>query len=191
MKANSRQVDSGFGRAWFALTVAFTLHVIDEATTGFLQVYNPTVSAMRARWGWFPLPTFEFREWLVGLIAGVLLCVALTPMAARGVRALRPLAWFYALLMFFNGMGHRLFTVLGRTVAAVTFRVRLPDFIPRPFCSSGQCGRSCACGGPEPDAEQPPRLSRQSEAETSIRHSGENRSRRAALDGQPRAAVPT
>jgi len=30
----------GFGRAWFALTVAFALHVLDEAVTGFLAVYN-------------------------------------------------------------------------------------------------------------------------------------------------------
>src|SRR5271166_5593141 len=96
---------SGFGRAWFALTVAFALHVLDEATTGFLAVYNPTVLAVRARWGWFPMPTFELREWLAGLIAAVVLCFALTPVAARGARWLRPLAWFYAVLHFFNGMG--------------------------------------------------------------------------------------
>src|ERR1700758_4013921 len=107
---------SGFGRAWFALTVAFALHVFDEATTGFLQVYNPTVSAMRGRWGWFPMPTFQFREWLIGLIAGVAVCFALTPLAARGSRWLRPLAWFSAAIMFFNALGHTLFTILGRTV---------------------------------------------------------------------------
>ncbi len=104
---------SGFGRAWFALTIAFALHVLDEATTGFLNVYNPTVTAMRARFTWFPMPTFEFREWIVGLIAGVVLCFALTPLAERNARWLRPLAWFYALVMFFNGMGHTAFTILG------------------------------------------------------------------------------
>jgi hypothetical protein len=76
----------GFGLPWFALTVAFACHVLDEASTGFLGVYNPTVTAVRARWGWFPMPTFEFREWLVGLILGVLICFALTPVAARGRR---------------------------------------------------------------------------------------------------------
>jgi hypothetical protein len=29
---------------------------------GFLKAYNPTVSAMRARFAWFPMPTFGFRE---------------------------------------------------------------------------------------------------------------------------------
>lgn len=98
--------ESGFGRAWFALTAAFALHVLDEATTGFLHVYNPTVTALRARWGWFPMPTFEFRQSLIGLSAAVLLGFALTPVATRGPRWLRPLAWFYAVVMFSNGMGH-------------------------------------------------------------------------------------
>ena len=128
---------SGFGRAWFALTVAFALHLIDEASTGFLQVYNPTVVAMRARWGFFPMPTFGFREWLVGLIFGVVVCFALTPVAARGAGGLRPLAWFYALLMFFNGMGHTVFTVIGHTVPSVTFSRPAPGFYSSPFLFIG------------------------------------------------------
>ena len=127
----------GFGLPWFALTVAFACHALDEASTGFLSVYNPTVTAMRARWGWFPMPTFEFREWLVGLILGVLLCFALTPAAARGARWLRPLAWFYALIMFFNGMGHTLFTILGHTVTTVTFARPAPGFYSSPLLFIG------------------------------------------------------
>ena len=119
------------------MTVAFALHVLDEASTGFLNVYNPTVTALRQRWGWFPMPTFAFREWLVGLMAGVVLCFALTALAARGARWLRPLAWFYALLMFFNGMGHTLFTVLGRTVATVTFSRPAPGFYSSPLLFIG------------------------------------------------------
>ena len=128
---------SSFARGWFALTVAFALHVTDEASTGFLAVYNPTVTAMRARWGWFPMPTFQFREWLVGLIAGVLICFALTPLAARGARWLRPLAWFYTVLMFYNGLGHTLFTILGHTVASVTFPRPAPGFYSSPFLFIG------------------------------------------------------
>lgn len=127
----------GFSRGWFALTVAFALHVIDEASTGFLGIYNPTVTAMRARWGWFPMPTFQFREWLVGLIAGAVLCIVLTPAAARGARALRPLAWFYAAIMFFNACGHTLATILGRTVASVTFPRPAPGFYSSPFLFMG------------------------------------------------------
>ena len=43
----------GFGSAWFALCVAFALHIIDEASSGFLAVYNPTVTILRGRWGGF------------------------------------------------------------------------------------------------------------------------------------------
>jgi hypothetical protein len=35
--------DTEFGIAWIALCLAFALHIIDEALTGFLSVYNPTV----------------------------------------------------------------------------------------------------------------------------------------------------
>jgi len=131
------QVASDFGRPWFALTVAFALHVFDEATTGFLDVYNPTVIAMRARYAWFPMPTFGFRVWLVALIAGVAVCFGLTPVAARGARWLRPLAWFYALIMFFNGVGHTVFSIFGRTVASVTFARPAPGFYSSPFLFFG------------------------------------------------------
>ena len=124
---------SGFGSAWFALCLAFALHIFDEATTGFLAVYNPTVTHLRASWGWFPMPTFEFRQWLTGLIlaCGVLFC--LTPVAVRGMRGLRPLAWAYAVIMFLNGLGHTLATILGHTVALVTFPRPAPGFYSSPF----------------------------------------------------------
>jgi hypothetical protein len=124
---------AGFGSAWFALCVAFALQILEEAETGFLGVYNPTVTILRDRWGWFPMPPFEFREWLTGLIAacGVLLC--LTPVAARGMRGLRPWAWGFALVMFLNCMGHTLFTILGRTVDSVTFPRPAPGFYSSPF----------------------------------------------------------
>jgi hypothetical protein len=124
---------SGFGSAWFGLCLAFALHIFDEATTGFLAVYNPTVINLRASWGWFPMPTFEFREWLAALIVvcGVLFC--LTPVAARGMRGLRPLAWAYAVIMFLNGLGHTIATILGHTVASVTFPRPAPGFYSSPL----------------------------------------------------------
>ena len=132
-----RSAARGFGRPWFALTIAFALHVLDEASTGFLHVYNPTVTTLRERWGWFPMPTFAFREWLIGLILAVLVCAALTPVAAAGTRALRPFAWIYALIMFFNGIGHTLFTVLGHTVQTVTFPRPAPGFYSSPLLLIG------------------------------------------------------
>jgi hypothetical protein len=128
---------AGFGWPWFALTVAFALHVFDEATTGFLAVYNPTVIAMRERWGWFPMPTFQFREWLVGLLVGVAVCFVLTPFAARGARWMRPLAWLYAVIHFSNAIGHTLGTILGHTVASVTFPRPAPGFYSSPLLLIG------------------------------------------------------
>jgi hypothetical protein len=124
---------NNFGLAWFLLCLAFCAHVADEALTGFLGVYNPTVIAMHARFSWFPMPTFAYREWLVGLIVANLFLLALTPFAYRNARALRPLAWFFAAVMLLNGMGHTIFTVLGRTVASVQFPRPAPGFYSSPF----------------------------------------------------------
>lgn len=128
---------SGFERAWVALTVAFALHVVDEASTGFLNVYNPTVAALRDRWNWFPMPLFGFREWLVGLIVAVAVCSTFTPVAARNARWLRPLAWIYALIMLFNSFGHTIVTILGHTVEAITVSRPAPGFYSSPLLLIG------------------------------------------------------
>jgi hypothetical protein len=124
---------ASFGLAWFLLCLAFCAHVADEALTGFLGVYNPTVIAMREKLGWFPMPTFEYREWLIGLIAGNIIFLALTPLAYRNARPLRPLAYFYAGVMLLNGLGHTFFTILGRTVESVRFVRPAPGFYSSPL----------------------------------------------------------
>jgi hypothetical protein len=122
-----------FGLAWLLLCVAFCCHVTDEALTGFLAVYNPTVLAMRAQYAWFRMPTFEFGEWLIGLIFANVLFLALTPLAYRSARWLRPLAYFYASVMLLNGLGHTFFTILGHTVPAVQFPRPAPGFYSSPL----------------------------------------------------------
>jgi len=79
---------TGFGWPWFALTVAFALHVVDEALTG------------NARW-------------------------------------LRPLAWFYAVIMLLNSLGHTLVTILGHTVAMVSVPRPAPGFYSSPLLFIG------------------------------------------------------
>jgi hypothetical protein len=127
----------GFGSAWFALCVAFALHIFDEASSGFLAVYNPTVTILRGRWGWFPTGTFEFGEWLAALIAACGVLFFLTPVAGRGMSGLRPLAWVYAVLMFLSGLGSDLFSILGHTVAAVTVPRPGPGFFSSAFVFVG------------------------------------------------------
>jgi hypothetical protein len=124
---------SGFGRPWFALCVAFAAHIVDEASTGFLAVYNPTVIILRQRWGWFPLPTVNLREYLISHIVLCALLFCLTPVAARGTAGLRPLAWAYAVIMFLNGMGHTIGSVTGHTVAEVRFARPAPGFYSSPL----------------------------------------------------------
>ena len=83
------------------------------------------------------MPTFAFREWLVGLIVAVAIFFALTPLAARDVRWLRPLAWLYAAIQISNAMGHTIGTILGHTVASVTFPRPAPGFYSSPLLLIG------------------------------------------------------
>lgn len=122
-----------FGAPWLALCAAFALHIVDESVTGFLAVYNPTVASLRQRWAWFPMPQFEFREWLTGLVAGCAVLICLAPLAFRGARWLRPLAWIFAAIMLLNSLGHTLATVLGRTVESVTFSRPAPGLYSSPL----------------------------------------------------------
>jgi hypothetical protein len=102
MAASSRPL----GRAWVGLTLALAAHVTDEATHDFLSVYNPSVVAIRQRLPWLPLPTFTFPVWLAGLTLGVLLLLALAPLAFRGNRWLVLASFPLGALMFANGAGH-------------------------------------------------------------------------------------
>ena len=94
------------GRAWLALTLVLAAHVADEALTDFLSVYNPIVKSARERFAWFPMPTFTFGIWLTGLCLLVAILLMLTPLAFRGARVIRLLAYPYGAIMLLNGLGH-------------------------------------------------------------------------------------
>jgi hypothetical protein len=121
------------GIAWVLLCAAFALHVVDEALTGFLAVYNPTVVALRKRLGYWPMPTFEFREWLAGLMVAVVVLFLCSPFVFRGHRWIRPVFYFLAIVILFNGLGHSCFSILGRTVSSVHFPRPAPGFYSSPF----------------------------------------------------------
>lgn len=126
-----------YGTAWVFLCLALCAHVTDEASTGFLAVYNPTVLAARSRWPWFPMPTYDFRGWLTGLIAACLVLLLLTPFAFRNSSLLRPLAYFFAVLMFFNGVGHTVATIFGQTFSTIRFPRPAPGFYSSPLLFAG------------------------------------------------------
>lgn len=117
--------DGRRARAWLLLVGALAIHVIDEASTGFLQFYNPLVLSIRSRLKWFPMPTFSFAAWLGGLMAFIVVLVSLTPIVRRGGVVIRVLSTVFAALMFPNGLGH-----LG---GSVYFRRWLPGATSAPL----------------------------------------------------------
>ena len=94
------------GVAWILLAVALAVHVMDEALTDFLSVWNPLVRSVREHIPFLPLPTFAFGVWLTGLIVGVVLLLALSPFAFRGARWMVPLSYFLGILMVGNALLH-------------------------------------------------------------------------------------
>jgi hypothetical protein len=116
--------------------VVLALHVFDEATTGFLGVYNPTVLALRQQLGWWPMPTFTFDAWLQGLIVGCILLLALSVPIFYGARWLYIPAAIFAALTLLNAAGHIVFTMLGHTVATVRFPRPAPGFWSSPFLAA-------------------------------------------------------
>lgn len=93
-------------RAWYFVVGALGLHVLDEATTGFLDFYNPLVLQVRAVWAWFPMPTFTFQVWLAGLVLLVLGLALVGPLVRRGVTGTRGASWLLSAIMLLNGAGH-------------------------------------------------------------------------------------
>lgn len=125
---------STFGYAWLALCFSLCLHVADEALTGFLPLYNATVLALRAERSWYPMPPFEYRSWLTGLIVVNAVLLLLAPFAFRNSRWLRPVAYIFAVIMLLNGMGHTLATIFGRgPVASIAIPRPAPGFYSSPF----------------------------------------------------------
>ncbi|MGH7695810.1 MAG: hypothetical protein ACRENH_12555 [Gemmatimonadaceae bacterium] len=105
-------------RAWLALTTALALHVVDEASNDFLSFYNPMVLRLRDRYAWFPMPTFTFWPWLIGLTLLVLFLFTLTASVRRDGRWVRVAGYPFAFIMLLNGIGHIAFSVNeGRMIA--------------------------------------------------------------------------
>ena len=124
------------GIAWMLLCLSLVLHVFDEATTGFLSVYNPTVLSLRASLGWWPMPTYAYRDWLTGLIVVCLVLLALSPFMFAGARWMRGMGYFLAGLMLLNAIGHTMFSIVGRTMPEVTFPRPAPGFWSSPFLAA-------------------------------------------------------
>lgn len=88
------------------LCAALAIHVVDEALTDFLAVYNPAVLAVRQRYPSLPLPEFTFETWLSLLIFAILALVAASYFVWKGRWAMRPISHVFAIVMLLNGLLH-------------------------------------------------------------------------------------
>ena len=92
--------------AWVSLAIVVGLHVADEAVHDFLSVYNPVAAGLRARYDSSFPPSFSFGVWLVGLIAVVLLCIALTPLLEPRRKWMMVVAIVWSVIHIANGLAH-------------------------------------------------------------------------------------
>lgn len=131
----SRDIDRRrFGLAWLLFVATLVLHVTDEALTGFLNVYNPTVIELRQRVSWLRFPTFSFEQWLVALCIGICLLLLLTPLAYAAPRWIRTAAIPLAVVLcIINACGHLAGTVAGRTFSDITFARPAPGTYSSPL----------------------------------------------------------
>ncbi len=95
-----------WGIAWIILALGIALHVIDEALTGFLPLYNSVVVSLRGSYSWIPLPIFSFSVWITGLVIGNLILFSLSPLVLAGSRLMRPISYILGVLMVANAFGH-------------------------------------------------------------------------------------
>ena len=117
---------SAFGIAWIGFVAAFAVHVIDEALNDFLPTYNASIVHLRRRIPWAPFPTFQYRVWLGLLIAGIVLLLALSPLAFSNVHWLRQVAIAIGCVIgVLNALGH-----LG---GSLYFRRPMPGVLSAPL----------------------------------------------------------
>lgn len=88
------------------LCAALAIHVVDEAVTDFLSIYNPAVLAMREKYPNLPLPVFTFETWLALLIFAVLALISASYFVWRGRWAMRPISHIFAAVMLLNALLH-------------------------------------------------------------------------------------
>ena len=96
--------------AWMVMCGALAVHVADEALTGWLDWYNPTVRAIHEQYPMFLLPillpTLTFEIFLSLLIFAVVTLTAASWFVWKGRWAMRPISHVFAVVMLTNGIFH-------------------------------------------------------------------------------------
>jgi hypothetical protein len=109
------------GYAWLALTLAFAIHVLDEADRDFTTIYQPLATAVRARFPHVPFPQLTFGGWLASLAVVVIVLLAISSAVFHAGPAVRRVAYAYAALMAANACAHVIGTLQATQVVAGTW----------------------------------------------------------------------
>jgi hypothetical protein len=98
-------------QAWLLLCATFAIHIADEAFTGFLDLWNPTVRNMRQHTPWLILPTFTFPVWIALLALAVIGFLILSHWIGRDLRWTIYACYAFAAIMSANAIAHLGFSV--------------------------------------------------------------------------------
>lgn len=101
--------------AWMLLCAALAIHIADEARSGFLDLYNPTVLAIRHSHPWMLFPTFTFPVWIGLLSLAVLGFVILSIWVRRGLHWTVYASYAFIFLMLTNAAAHLGFSIYKKT----------------------------------------------------------------------------
>lgn len=92
--------------AWLLLCAALCAHVADEASTGFLDLYNPAVTVMG-----LPALRFTFPVWITLLALGIAGLLILSYWVRSGTWWTVQAGYIFAFLMLANGIAHLSFSI--------------------------------------------------------------------------------
>lgn len=157
LEARAGRSGSRVGRTWLFLCLALAVHVAEEASTGFLSVYNQAAAAIRGLFPFMPVPTLSVTLWLTVMIATVAFLTALAPFAYRRLQFMRAATVGLSLVLLANVTGH-----IGGSFLA---RAPMPGVYSTPLLAiAGVYGLAVAWrweveatrGEPRADADAPP-----------------------------------
>lgn len=106
MTAKSTHNPNGIGRPWLALCLCLTVHVAEEAFTGFLPFYSDATRAVSELFPFVTSPSLVLAASMWMSVAFVAMLTALTPFAYRGAGWMRVATIGVALIALANVSGH-------------------------------------------------------------------------------------
>ena len=106
MTAGTTHNRNGMGRPWLALCFCLTVHVAEEAYTGFLPFYSDATRAVSELFPYVTSPSLVLAASMWMSVAFVAVLTALAPFAYRGASWMRVATIGVALIALANVTGH-------------------------------------------------------------------------------------